>query len=416
MHLIRDLPLWAKSLIAPTVALLAMLAMAGTTLHNLTRQETDVATLNGVAFEGLRAAMSATAAAADLHTELYHLTSSAANETDRSKIDAIGQRLLARLGALAAQVQSIATVREAFARYDAAARQVVESTTLDAAYGMMMMGEADQNFTLLRQMLAATEAEAEKRRDGAAADLLAASIRMRFSFLALASLGALLSIAAGLAIARAISQPTIRLTLTMGALAAGAVEQVIPDQDRRDEIGAMAKAVQVFRQTMIDGRRLTAEQAAAGMAREQRAQRVAILAEQFDTAIGSLTGVLASAAREMEATADGMLATAETTDQRSASVATAAEQTSANVQVIAVATEQLAASVREVSRQVAQSATIAGKAVADAQQTDATVGTLLQGAQKIGEVVTIIQGIAAQTNLLTLIVRIPRFPKWLVGN
>ena len=88
---IKDLPLWAKSLVAPAVMLVVMLAMACTAFVNLARQELDVAALNGVAFEGLRGAMSATAAAADFQADLYHLTSTAANETDKSKIKAVGE-------------------------------------------------------------------------------------------------------------------------------------------------------------------------------------------------------------------------------------------------------------------------------------------------------------------------------------
>jgi methyl-accepting chemotaxis protein len=164
----------------------------------------------------------------------------------------------------------------------------------------------------------------------------------------------------------------------------------------------MAKAVQVFKETMIGARRLADEQTAAGKAREQRAAHVEALARDFESAIGKLTGAVASAAREMEATAGTMLTTADQTDQRSATVAVAAEQTSANVQTVATAAEQLAASVREISVQAAQSAKTAGKAVEDARHTDALVQTLMSGAQKIGEVVTIIHDIASQTNLLAL--------------
>ena len=284
---------------------------------------------------------------------------------------------------------------------------------LDAAYGVMMMGEAEQSFAQLRGALAETSRQAEQRRDIAAAGLATALAHMRLTFLALVSAGAAVSIAAALLIARAISRPTIRLTRTMAALAGGSVDVEIPDQRRRDEIGAMAKAVQVFKETMIGARRLADEQAAAGKAREQRAVHVEALARDFETAIGKLTGAVASAAREMEATAGTMLSTADQTDQRSATVAAAAEQTSANVQTVATAAEELAASVREISVQAAQSAKTAGRAVEDARHTDALVQTLMSGAQKIGEVVTIIHDIASQTNLPPLIFIKSRYIKLL---
>ena len=410
---IKDLPLWAKSLVAPAVMLVAMLAMAGTAFVNLARQEADVAALNGVAFEGLRAAMSATAAAADFQADLYHLTSTAANETDKSKIKAMGERLTSRLGMLAPEMKTVPAIADGFARYDNAVRQVIELTVLDAAYGVMMMGDAEQSFAQLRGALAETSRQAEQRRDIAAAGLAASLAHMRLIFLALVSAGAAVSIATALLIARAISRPTIRLTRTMAALAGGSVDVEIPDQRRRDEIGAMAKAVQVFKQTMIGARRLADEQATAAKAREQRAVHVEALAHDFEAAIGKLTGAVASAAREMEATAGTMLSTADQTDQRSATVAAAAEQTSANVQTVATAAEQLAASVREISVQAAQSAKTAGKAVEDARQTDALVQTLMSGAQKIGKVVTIIHDIASQTNLPPLMFGISRDIRYL---
>ena len=112
---------------------------------------------------------------------------------------------------------------------------------------------------------------------------------MRVAFLALVSVGAVVSIAAALLIARAISRPTLRLTRTMAALAGGDVTVAIPDQQRRDEIGAMARTVDVFKQTMISARRLAGEQAQAVQAREQHASAIETLAGAFDIAVGRRT-------------------------------------------------------------------------------------------------------------------------------
>ena len=405
MPSIKDLPLWAKSLVAPAVMLAAMLAMAGTAFVNLAQQEADVAALNGVAFEGLRAAMSTTAAAADFQADLYHLTSTAANETDKSKIKAISERLAGRLGAIAPEMKTVPAVADGFARYDNAARQVLEITVLDAAYGVMMMGDAEQSFAQLRGALAETSRQAEQRRDIAAAGLATALAHMRLTFLALVSAGAAVSIAAALLIARAISRPTIRLTRTMAALAGGSVDVEIPDQRRRDEIGAMAKAVQVFKETMIGARRLADEQAAAAQGERATHRSREALARDFEAASAGSPGRLLSAAREMEATAGTMLSTADQTDQRPPPWQPRPNRL-ANVQTVATAAEELAASVREISVQAAQSAKTAGRAVEDARHTDALVQTLMSGAQKIGEVVTIIHDIASQTNLPPLMFRI----------
>ena len=108
MRLIKDLPFWAKSLIAPAVALTAMLAMAATAFVSLANHETSVSSLDTVAFEGLRQSMVAIEAVTDFQTELYHLTSIAANEADQLKFDSTALRLTTRLDAIAPQVKAVA--------------------------------------------------------------------------------------------------------------------------------------------------------------------------------------------------------------------------------------------------------------------------------------------------------------------
>jgi hypothetical protein len=103
---INNLPLWAKSLLAPATMLVAMIALAGIVFVYLSRQETSVAELNDVAFEDLRQSMLATEAVTGFQTDLYHLTSTAANETDKPKIEAIAVKLEARLGSIASKSSS----------------------------------------------------------------------------------------------------------------------------------------------------------------------------------------------------------------------------------------------------------------------------------------------------------------------
>jgi len=405
---INNLPLWAKSLLAPATMLVAMIALAGIVFVYLSRQETSVAELNDVAFEDLRQSMLATEAVTGFQTDLYHLTSTAANETDKPKIEAIATKLEARLGSIAPQIKLVAgrsvnpAMGQKFADYDKTVRQVVDNTKLDAAYGVMMMGAAEESFAQLRQLLAQQSERAQERRGQAVAGLLAGFAQMRLTFFALVLLGAALSIAAAFLIARAISTPTVRLTRTMAMLAAGNIEVEIPDQQRRDEIGAMAKAVEVFKENMVKARELAEEQVSASETKIRRAREVEELAKAFETTVGRLTGALSSAACEMETTAGSMSVTAERTDHQSGIMASAAEETSVNVETVAAATEQLFSSIQEIGRQAAQSAAITGKAVDDAKRTDVSVQTLAAGTRKIGEVVTLIEGIASQTNLLAL--------------
>lgn len=212
----------------------------------------------------------------------------------------------------------------------------------------------------------------------------------------------LLCIAAGYLIIASVSKPILKMTGVMERLSKHDLTVEIVGAGRKDEIGAMASAVGVFKASMIAADELAAAQEAERKVKELRAVALEDLTKSFETQVGDLVATLSSASTEMHATATQMTSTAGETNQRSVNVAAAAEQASANVQTVSAATEELSASILEISRQVGQSAKIAGAAVEEAGRTDATVQTLANGATRIGEVVTLIRGIAAQTNLLAL--------------
>jgi methyl-accepting chemotaxis protein len=227
----------------------------------------------------------------------------------------------------------------------------------------------------------------------------------RFSFLiALAGLTAVAAASAGLIVMvrRRVCRPIVDLTATMSRLASGDVSGEIAGAERGDEIGAMASAVRVFKDSMIEAERLAAEQAAENDGKMRRAQVLDELTRVFEAKVTELVGGLSSASSVMEDTAQSMSSTATLTNRQAAIVAAASEQTSANVQTVASATEELASSISEIGRQVAQSTEIAARAVDNARRTGDSARSLAEGAQKIGDVVTLIQSIAAQTNLLAL--------------
>ncbi|HVQ69707.1 MAG TPA: HAMP domain-containing methyl-accepting chemotaxis protein, partial [Bradyrhizobium sp.] len=227
----------------------------------------------------------------------------------------------------------------------------------------------------------------------------------RFSFLiALAVLIAVATASAGLIVMvrRRVCNPIVDLTATMTRLAGGDVTGEIAGAGRGDEIGAMAAAVGVFKDSMIEAERLAAEKAAESDGKMRRAQVLDELTRVFEAKVTELVGGLSSASSVMEDTAQSMSSTATLTNRQAAIVAAASEQTSGNVQTVASATEELASSISEIGRQVAQSTEIAARAVDNARRTGETARSLADGAQKIGDVVTLIQSIAAQTNLLAL--------------
>ena len=204
-------------------------------------------------------------------------------------------------------------------------------------------------------------------------------------------------------IGRGIARPVTGMTDAMGRLAEGDTAVEIPAQGRKDEVGKMAAAVQVFKDNAIEKARLEAEQIESER-RSEEEKRTAMnkMADDFQSSVGGIVESVSSASTQMQSTAQAMSATAEETSCQSTAVAAAAEQASANVQTVASASEELASSISEIGRQVAQSSQIAARAVKDAKHTDAQIQGLAEAAAKIGEVVSIITDIADQTNLLAL--------------
>jgi methyl-accepting chemotaxis protein len=199
-----------------------------------------------------------------------------------------------------------------------------------------------------------------------------------------------------------VSKPIRRMTAAMKALAAGNLEIDIPDYGQADEIGSMAAAVEIFREGMHSRDRLTKEKDADGAASAQRTARIETMTQKFEHKVGALVDMLSTASTELETTARSMTSTAAQTSERAASVASAARVASLSVNTVAEATDQLTKSIDEITRQSQESAAVANRAVRDAQQMDLTVRTLAERAQRIGDVVELINGISGQTNLLAL--------------
>jgi methyl-accepting chemotaxis protein len=215
-------------------------------------------------------------------------------------------------------------------------------------------------------------------------------------------LTSLICIAASAAMIFGIAKPLRRVTDTVDKLATGDFSVTIDGGERKDEIGSLTRALEVFKQSGINALRLDEERKADQAAKETRAAKLAGLVRGFEERIGSMVNMLASGSTELEAAARMMTDTADRTNQQATLVAGASEEASAGVQTAAAAAEELSSSIQEITRQVAQSASTTEKAVTEAQRTDAIVRALADGAEKIGQVVGLITSIAGQTNLLAL--------------
>jgi len=294
-----------------------------------------------------------------------------------------------------------ATVSSYFAKMDQSVAFAMKDQ--DAAALRVSNGEGRDLRMKVRTLLGERIDANQKNLDAAADEAEALASSTSTTLMVSSAFGILVAIALlGSIVVFAVVRPLGAMTGAMGRLANGDLAVDVTGTERRDEVGELARSLQVFKDNAIEARRLAAEQEVENQAKMRRAEVLDTLTKTFERNVSALTQGLSSAATEMEATAQSMTHVAGQTTQQSVTVSSAAQQTSANVQTVAAATEELSISIREIASQVAQSSQVSEKAVQGTQRTSQTVQELAASAEKIGNVVQLINTIAGQTNLLAL--------------
>jgi methyl-accepting chemotaxis protein len=198
-------------------------------------------------------------------------------------------------------------------------------------------------------------------------------------------------------------KPVGQMTQGMQWLASGNLDTFIPGTDRQDEIGEMAAALTVFKDNLIQTKRMQVEQVERDKrGSEERQQGRRALADEFQQKVGSVISSLSSAATQLQSSASSMSAIAQETSSQATLVSSSANQATGNVQTVAAAAEELSASISEIRRQVAGAADTAKRGVHHAESTNTTIQGLVEATSKISDVVELITSIASQTNLLAL--------------
>ncbi|MEQ9123592.1 MAG: HAMP domain-containing methyl-accepting chemotaxis protein, partial [Alphaproteobacteria bacterium] len=310
-----------------------------------------------------------------------------------------GATTLAKMTANAASASQARAVVDDAARY----RQVFEAAI--AAFGReqaTIKGALDKVGDI-----AAADAEAVKLANKAEQDRLGpkatAEVEETLTVISIAA-GAsfLIGILAALMTGRAIANPIQSITAAMRKLADGDLQADVPFARRRDEVGLMAAALQVFKTNAAERARLTEAQRREDQAKAERAERVAKVTGAFEQSVDEILKTLASASTELESTAQQMSATAEQASGQTSAVSAAAEQASASVQTVAASAEELTSSIVEVSSRIGKTSHLAEKAETQSTETARAIDDVRSGADRIGEVIQIISEIANQTNLLAL--------------
>ena len=204
------------------------------------------------------------------------------------------------------------------------------------------------------------------------------------------------------ALLRNLVNPIVTMTETMARLARGDQKVVTNPLHRQDEIGAMSRSLVVFRRAMDEERRLAIGEMRTAAAAKARGERLAELALQFEATIDMLSSGISVAAEQLQQTAGGLNGNAANVADQTRAARAYAAKANTDAGNVSRSTEELSASIAQIGRHVEESAQITSKAVADARRTNEIVRALSQGAQTVGEVTTLIRGIAVQTKLLAL--------------
>jgi methyl-accepting chemotaxis protein len=297
---------------------------------------------------------------------------------------------------------ALATAEASLEAYLKVVRQTVDMIDIDVFSASMFLTDAIDKFNALRTLTGNLSTQADRVQTTINVD---AADRMRqnlWTGVGVAALGLLLSLATGYLLARTISIPVRSITSTMKDLAGGNFEAKIGYEARTDEIGEMAKALQVFKEALIAKKAADEAAARESGAKILRGQRVDEITREFETAIGEIVDMVSSASGELERSAITLTQSAERSEELTSGVEGAHEEAATNVQSAASAAEEMTCSINEIRRQVQEAARIAGEAVRQAQATNGRVGQLAKSATRIGDVVALIDTIAGQTNLLAL--------------
>lgn len=416
MRKYTNLRLIWKVLAAPIIVILLLIGVAGFGMRGLVQAENNFQGLDEGIVQPLADALSLKDGLSLFHARLLALLTAAANdrvvantrEASINKLEAdlktIEQNAVEQSALWKRHVgdAAVANVQGALHDYAEAARGVGEAAKADISYGVLMLTDANARFETLRTRLDAIAHSLQQRRSELTAQTEALSAASRNRLAILASIAALLGLVVAIWNARLIARPVVALTGVMGRLASHDMSAEVAGLDRGDELGAMARAVQVFKTSMLEEARLAAKAQAERGTRERRQSAMDRHTQDFGTSISGVMASLARSANGMRSAASTMADAANEVRQQAASTVTRAAQASGDLTAVAAAVEQLTGNVEEVSRQVAITADVAREAVQRAETGRGSMQELADATARIGNVVRLISEIAAQTNLLAL--------------
>lgn len=305
---------------------------------------------------------------------------------DRQRAD-VALTALVSLAAVEAAAMQVFELAESFAQEQAV--EVLNGPFNEAAAGL------DATIT---QLVEISEARSVEQLH----EIISTKSFMLISLGVLTAISVVIAGGYGVTVSRGVAGRLRKLTDAITRLSDQDLETEIPSSGDRDEIGEIARGLDLFKQAMIERRNLEAQRADDVRSREVRAVAIDKMTQDFDSSVQELLKTVVGATSELDTAAKSMGQIAEATMQQSSTVANASEEATANVQTVASAAEELSSSISEISNQVMESTRISSAAAQQARETSDAIGGLEAAAEQIGRVVSLINAIASQTNLLAL--------------
>jgi len=442
---LQNLSISAKLFISPAIFALALLVLGGVAITGLERGHQSMTTLHDQSEQKTGAAYRFQRDLQAFNGNLFRLISHMNAGVEEENLVKQREGLLkASAGFVKAlqqyiekgrfkeeELKLLKNLEEQLGAYVVSVKDVLDMSEIDGATTVIMMVSTDDQFRTLYKTI---EKLAVTWQEESAVDFATASQDSNATvtqFLIIAVVAFLVASGATYAVVRLIRRPVLSLTGVMAKLSEGDKTVDIPHQNQKDEMGEMAKAVEVFKRNAIEQERLKleADQHAEEQARqeqlardadekrlaeerereladardkEERTRQIENLIENFEARVSDLLSTVSEATTDLSGTAQLMTNTAGESLSLSEGVAVASSDASRNVQTVASAAEELSSSINEISRQVQQANQVSEKAVVEAANSTESVSNLAGAARKISEVVNMINDIAGQTNLLAL--------------
>jgi len=413
--LLGNRPIIVKVLIAPGLIIALMSIMAVLAISTMISQRASFESFARVQYSQAKLTAAIVTDLTRMEGELYHMLSLKGTSDDPAPVQRVAadvQKISQHVATLvdqlaaseldAAQRPVVADLKKALEAYVADATNVVTIGAADLGTGVIMMSKASDSYDTLSKATDRVQALAEESGMTGLANSRSSSSTALTSYEILLGIALFLAVTVTLIVGRAISRPVAALTGAMLRLSDGDTAIEVQGDGRKDEIGAMARALVTLRGGAIEAQRLAVAEHEAQRLKAERQERLEALTSRFDQTMGTVLTEVSNAVASMSENAQEMGRMTVTTDQLARVTAGASDQASASVQSMASAATELSASIVEISRQVDHSTKITGRAVAEATETSAIVRELTEAAQRIGDVSHLIADIASRTNLLAL--------------